>query len=65
MAKFALDTLKAKRVALLTDVKQDYSQGLAQYFKEYFTAHGGQITSEKSYSFRRQGFQGPTHCDEG
>ena len=50
MAKFALDTLHAKRVALLTDVKQDYSQGLAQYFKEYFTAHGGQITSEKSYS---------------
>jgi branched-chain amino acid transport system substrate-binding protein len=50
MAKFALDTLLAKRVALLTDVKQDYSQGLAQYFKEYFTSHGGQITSEKSYS---------------
>jgi branched-chain amino acid transport system substrate-binding protein len=50
MAKFALNTLLAKRVALLTDVKQDYSQGLAQYFKEYFTGHGGQITSEKSYS---------------
>jgi branched-chain amino acid transport system substrate-binding protein len=50
MAKFALDTLKAKRVALLTDVKQDYSQGLAQFFKEYYTAHSGQITSEKSYS---------------
>ena len=50
MAKFALETLKAKRVALLIDVKQDYSQGLAQYFKEYFTAHGGTITSEKSYS---------------
>jgi branched-chain amino acid transport system substrate-binding protein len=50
MAKFALDTLKAKRVALLTDVKQDYSQGLAQFFKQYYTAHGGQITSEKSYS---------------
>jgi branched-chain amino acid transport system substrate-binding protein len=50
MAKFALNTLLAKRVAILTDVKQDYSQGLAQYFKEYFTSHGGQITSEKSYS---------------
>jgi branched-chain amino acid transport system substrate-binding protein len=50
MAKFALNTLQAKRVAILTDVKQDYSQGLAQYFKEYFTSHGGQITSEKSYS---------------
>ena len=50
MAKFALDTLKAKRVAVLTDVKQDYSQGLAQYFKEYFTSHGGTITSEKSFS---------------
>jgi branched-chain amino acid transport system substrate-binding protein len=50
MAKFALDTLKAKKVAMLTDVTSDYSKGLAQYFKEYFTAHGGTIVVDRSYS---------------
>ena len=50
MAKFALDNLHAKKVAILTDVKNDYSVGLTKYFKEYFTAHGGQITMERSFS---------------
>lgn len=50
MAKFALDTLHVKKVAILTDVKNDYSVGLTKYFKEYFTAHGGQIVSERSFS---------------
>lgn len=50
MAKFALDTLHAKKVAILTDVRNDYSVGLTKYFKEYFQAHGGQIVSERSFS---------------
>lgn len=50
MAKFALETLHAKKVAVLTDVTSDYSKGLAQYFQEYFKAHGGEIVSERSYS---------------
>ncbi len=50
MAKFALDSLKVKKVAVLTDVKQDYSVGLAQFFREYLTAHGGVVTKEQSYS---------------
>ncbi len=50
MAKFALDTLKVKKVALLTDVTSDYSKGLAQYFTEYFKAHGGEIVVDRSYS---------------
>lgn len=50
MAKFALETLHAKKVAVLTDVTSDYSKGLAQYFQEYFKAHGGTIVSERSYS---------------
>jgi branched-chain amino acid transport system substrate-binding protein len=50
MAKFALDNLKAKKVAILTDVRNDYSVGLTKYFKEYFTSHGGQITTERSFS---------------
>ncbi|MDD5261653.1 MAG: ABC transporter substrate-binding protein [Methylacidiphilales bacterium] len=50
MAKFALDSLKVKNVAVLTDVKQDYSVGLAQFFREYLTAHGGVVAKEQSYS---------------
>ena len=50
MAKFALDTLKAKKVAILSDVTSDYSKGLSQYFTEYYKAHGGQIVIERSYS---------------
>src|SRR5438034_5082092 len=50
MAKFALDNLHTKKVAILQDVKSDYSKGLAQFFKEYFTAHGGQIVTDLSYT---------------
>ncbi len=50
MAKFALDTLHAKKVAILSDVTSDYSKGLTQYFTEYYKSHGGQIVIERSYS---------------
>src|SRR6266581_3536233 len=50
MAKFALENLHAKKIAILQDVKSDYSKGLAQFFKEYFTAHGGQIVIDRSYT---------------
>ena len=46
MAKFALNSLKKTRVAVLTDVRQDYSVGLAQFFKEYFTKNGGTVVAE-------------------
>jgi branched-chain amino acid transport system substrate-binding protein len=49
MAKFALSK-GWKKVAVLTDVKQDYSVGLAQFFKENFAKNGGQIVKEQSYS---------------
>jgi branched-chain amino acid transport system substrate-binding protein len=50
MAKFALDNLHVKKVGILQDVKSDYSKGLAQYFKDYFTSHGGQIVVDRSYT---------------
>src|SRR5438105_13632518 len=50
MAKFALDQLHAKKVAVLQDVKSDYSQGLAKFFSDYFKAHGGEIVSDRFYS---------------
>ncbi len=49
MAKFALSR-GWKKVAVMTDVKQDYSVGLSDFFKKYFTANGGTIVSEQSYS---------------
>ena len=49
MSKFALDTLKAKRVAILTDSKNDYSVGLTQFFKKHFTANGGEVVAERQY----------------
>lgn len=49
MAKFALSR-GWKKVAILTDVKQDYSVGLSDAFRKYFTANGGAIVSEQSYS---------------
>jgi branched-chain amino acid transport system substrate-binding protein len=50
MANFATKTLKAKRVAVLTDVKSDYSKGLAKFFKEKFRANGGEITTELDFN---------------
>jgi branched-chain amino acid transport system substrate-binding protein len=49
MAKFALSR-GWKKIAVLTDVKQDYSVGLAEFFVKYFTAHGGEIVREQKYS---------------
>lgn len=50
MANFATKTLKAKKVAVFTDVKSDYSKGLAKYFKEGFTKTGGQISVELDFN---------------
>jgi branched-chain amino acid transport system substrate-binding protein len=50
MANFARQTLKLQNVAVLTDVKSDYSLGLAKFFKEGFTVAGGKIIAEQNYS---------------
>ena len=47
---FASKTLKAQKVAILTDAKSDYSKGLAKYFKEQFAKNGGSVVSELSYN---------------
>ena len=49
MANFSLNTLHLKNVAVLTDVKSDYSLGLAKFFKESFSG-GGKIAAEQNYS---------------
>ena len=50
MANFATKTLKFKRVAVFTDVKSDYSKGLAKFFKERFLTNGGEIVSELDFN---------------
>ena len=50
MAKFATNTLKLKNVAVLRDIKSDYSVGLANFFVENFTKLGGTIATDISYS---------------
>ncbi len=50
LAKFAKDTLHARHVAVLTSVSSAYSVGLAKFFKDRFTADGGQIVSDLKYS---------------
>jgi branched-chain amino acid transport system substrate-binding protein len=58
MANFATNTLKAKKVAVFTDVKSDYSKGLAKYFKEGFVKAGGQIVSELDFNGGDKDFKG-------
>ncbi len=50
MAKFAKNTLKVRKVAVLTSVSSAYSVGLAKYFKERFAVDGGTIAIEQKYS---------------
>jgi branched-chain amino acid transport system substrate-binding protein len=50
MALFAQNNLKAKKVAILRDVKNDYSVGLANFFSETFKKGGGEIVLDQSYS---------------
>ncbi len=45
-AVFALGYLKAKTAVVFTDVAQDYSVGLANFFMKDFTAGGGKIFKE-------------------
>ena len=50
MAKFATASLGLTRVAVLRDIKNDYSVGLADVFIENFTQMGGTIVADESYS---------------
>ncbi|HVE65889.1 MAG TPA: ABC transporter substrate-binding protein [Thermoanaerobaculia bacterium] len=50
MAKFAANSLKLKKVAILVDVRNDYSVGLQTFFRQNFRQMGGEIVAEQSYS---------------
>ena len=48
-AKFALNTLKAKKAAVLFDQGNAYTVGLSNFFKEAFEKGGGKIVAWKTY----------------
>lgn len=49
MAKFTAQNLKLKRVAILKDMKSDYSLGLAESFEKAFKDLGGEIVATESF----------------
>ena len=59
MAKYAYETLGAKKVAIIQDVAQDYSVGLAAFFKQSWKELTGSeegIVAETSYQTGDQDF---------
>jgi branched-chain amino acid transport system substrate-binding protein len=58
LANFASGTLKAKKVAILTDVKSDYSKGLSKSFKAKYTSGGGTIGAELDFNSGDKDFKG-------
>jgi branched-chain amino acid transport system substrate-binding protein len=57
LADFAKRTLKARRVAILSDVSAPYSVGLADFFRKAFTAAGGEIVGEQKYASKDKDFR--------
>jgi branched-chain amino acid transport system substrate-binding protein len=57
MAKFAVENLKVKNVAILRDVGNDYSVGLADFFAAKFKELGGTIVSDQSFKAGDQDFK--------
>ena len=57
MAKFARENLKIKKVAVLRDVGNDYSVGLANFFAAKFKDLGGKIITDESYKAGDQDFK--------
>lgn len=55
VAQFALNTLKAKKAAILYDNTNDYSKGLKENFKKKFEELGG-TTIEESYATNDKDF---------
>lgn len=49
-AKFARDSLKVQTAAVMYDVGNDYSKGLADFFRAAFEERGGKVVAFESYA---------------
>jgi len=57
MAKFARENMKVTKVAVLRDVGNAYSVGLADFFEDTFKKLGGQIVTDQSFKAGDQDFK--------
>jgi branched-chain amino acid transport system substrate-binding protein len=58
MARFAVNTLKAQKAAILFDFNSNYGRGLTDYFELAFAKLGGQIVMKQSYMQGDSDFKG-------
>ena len=58
MARFAANTLNAKKAAIMVDYNSPYSRGLTEYFELSFAKLGGSIIAKQSYSQSDADFRG-------
>lgn len=58
MARFAANTLKAKKAAIMVDYNSPYSRGLTEFFELSFAKLGGTIVAKQSYSQSDSDFRG-------
>jgi branched-chain amino acid transport system substrate-binding protein len=56
LAKFAMDTMKAKKAAVLYDAASEYSKGIAEIFRQTFEEMGGTIVAFESYPSNEKDF---------
>lgn len=56
VAKFAMDSMKAKKAAVLYDVASDYNKGIAEFFKKTFEEQGGKIVAFETYTTNDKDF---------
>ena len=58
MAKFAANTLKAKKAAIMLDFNSPYSRGLTDFFEFSFAKLDGQVVVKQSYAQGDADFRG-------
>ncbi len=58
VARWALDGVKAKRVAIFTDNASPYSKGFSDNFETAFVKMGGQVVAKQSYNGGDKDFKG-------
>ncbi len=56
LARFAMDSLKARKAAVLYDVASDYNKGVAEFFKATFEQNGGKVVAFETYTTNDRDF---------
>jgi len=58
MAKFAANTLHAKKAAIMEDFNSPYSRGLTEFFESSFKKLGGQVITKQTYTQGDRDYKG-------